>query len=115
MSEQLSLFPEPETKDGACAIPVVDAHAGKSSAKGEPIAGYASVVVDIPARAIADAFAYAVPAHLADEVELGCTVLVAFGRQMALGYVVALADALADIPGSLRLRVLTLPVRWRFG
>ncbi|OUO18865.1 primosomal protein N' [Collinsella sp. An307] len=100
MSEQLSLFPEPETKDGACAAPVVDARAGKSSAKGEPIAGYASVVVDIPARAIADAFAYAVPAHLADEVELGCTVLVAFGRQMALGYVVALADALADIPGT---------------
>lgn len=61
---------------------------------------YAAVVVDIPARALSDPFAYAVPADLAGEVEVGCTVLVDFGRRPALGYVALLACGLHDVPGA---------------
>ena len=66
--------------------------------RADAIACYASVVVDIPARALSAPFVYAAPAPLADDVAPGCTVLVAFGRRMALGYVVACAEDLRDLP-----------------
>ena len=62
-------------------------------------AAYASVVVDIPARALTEPFAYAVDARLAEDIAIGCTVLVAFGHRPAIGYVVALAPDLAQLPG----------------
>ncbi len=61
---------------------------------------FASVIVDIPSRALSEPFAYAVPDDLARDVVLGCTVLVPFGRRRALGYVVALAGSLDDLPGA---------------
>ena len=61
---------------------------------------YAAVVVDIPARALSEPFAYAVPAHLADDMAIGCAVLVAFGHRPALGYVVALAPVVSELPGA---------------
>ncbi len=51
--------------------------------------GYARVVVDIPTRALATPFSYAVPAALAGCLAVGCCVLVEFGRRPAVGYVVA--------------------------
>ena len=81
MAEQLSLFSSAEAP-GTGAV-----------------AAYASVVVDIPARALSDPFTYAVPAALADAIEVGATVLVSFGRRAALGYVVALACDLGELPG----------------
>ena len=53
---------------------------------------FASVVVDIPTRALADAYDYAVPPELADQADVGCTVLVTFSGRMAVGYVVALSS-----------------------
>ncbi|MBM6756442.1 primosomal protein N' [Collinsella tanakaei] len=61
---------------------------------------YASVVVDIPARALSDPFAYAVAPALAGDIAVGCTVLVAFGHRPAIGYVVALADSIDELPGA---------------
>ena len=69
-------------------------------AAGGPVAAYASVVVDIPARALSEPFTYAVPGDLAAEVEVGCTVLVGFGRRPALGYAVRIAPSLDDLPGA---------------
>ena len=53
---------------------------------------YASVVLDIPTRALTAAYDYAVPDALADEVCVGVTVLVRFSGRPAVGYVVALSD-----------------------
>lgn len=53
---------------------------------------FASVVVDIPARELDRAFDYAVPAGLANQVQVGVTVLVSFSHRAAVGYVVALSD-----------------------
>ncbi len=68
-------------------------------AAGAP-AGFVSVIVDIPARALSEPFAYAVPAALDAEVRPGCTVLIAFGRRMALGYAVRRARTLGELPGT---------------
>ncbi len=54
---------------------------------------YAHVVVDIPTRALDGAFDYAIPDELADEVQVGTTVLVSFSRRKSVGYVVAVTDA----------------------
>ena len=94
MAEQLSLFPQPHNPERAEA----PAQAGASPAAG--VVAYAAVAVDIPARALSEPFAYGVPAELVARVEPGCTVLVSFGRRMALGYVVRVADDLADLPGA---------------
>lgn len=75
-----------------------DAQRGARAAVPTRIAGYASVVVDIPARALSDPFTYAVPEELADDMAPGATVLVPFGRRPALGYVVAVARALSELP-----------------
>lgn len=61
---------------------------------------YVAVVLDIPARALSEPFAYAVPAELAEACCVGTTVLVPFGRRVEAGYVVACADALEDLPGT---------------
>lgn len=50
---------------------------------------YASVVLDIPTRALDAAFDYAVPPELAAEAVTGATVLVTFANRAAVGYVVA--------------------------
>ena len=53
---------------------------------------YASVVLDIPTRALDAAFDYAVPPELAAEAVVGATVLVTFANRAAVGYVVATHD-----------------------
>ena len=53
---------------------------------------YASVVVDIPTRALDGAFDYAVPEELAAEVAVGVTVLVSFSHREVVGYVLAVSD-----------------------
>ncbi|WP_321973503.1 primosomal protein N' [Paratractidigestivibacter sp.] len=53
---------------------------------------YASVVLDIPTRAIDGAFDYALPPELADTVRVGSTVLVPLGNRQVVGYVVALSE-----------------------
>ncbi|WP_417229619.1 replication restart helicase PriA [Thermophilibacter sp.] len=53
---------------------------------------YASVVLDIPTRALDAAFDYAVPPELAAEAVVGATVLVTFANRAAVGYVVAVGD-----------------------
>ena len=53
---------------------------------------YASVVVDIPTRALEGAFDYAVPEELVNEALVGATVLVSFSHREVVGYVLAVAD-----------------------
>ncbi|MCL2806723.1 MAG: primosomal protein N' [Coriobacteriia bacterium] len=52
---------------------------------------YAQIILDIPTRALSSAYDYAVPSHLQDGVEVGCSVLVDFANRPALGYIVGLA------------------------
>ena len=61
---------------------------------------FASVLVDIPTRSLTEPFAYAVPAALAERAQVGCAVLVRFGNRPALGYILALAPALSELPGA---------------
>ena len=59
---------------------------GRRPAAGEDAgapACYACVVVDIPTRALATPFTYAVPRRLAGEVAVGCCVLVPFAHRPA--------------------------------
>ncbi len=56
--------------------------------------GYASIVLDIPTRALEDAFTYEVPEALAGRVVVGVTVLVTFAGRAAVGYVVGLTDVM---------------------
>ena len=64
------------------------------------VSGYASLVLDIPSRALSDPYCYAVPAELAERVEVGSTVLVNFAGRMAAGYVLELAESAFDLPGT---------------
>lgn len=52
---------------------------------------YASVILDIPTRALDEAFDYRVPDQLLGSCAVGCSVLVSFARRAALGYVVGLS------------------------
>ena len=61
---------------------------------------YVSVIIDIPSRSLSEPFAYAVPVDLEDEVQVGCILLVPFGRRMELGYAVMLAQELGELPGT---------------
>ena len=61
---------------------------------------YVSVVIDIPSRSLSEPFAYEVPPALEGEVQVGCIVLVPFGRRMELGYAVVLAPELGGLPGT---------------
>ena len=63
-----------------------------------PFPLYASVVIDIPSRALSDPFAYGVEPDCADDIDEGSVVLVSFGHRMAMGYVVALSSSLAELP-----------------
>lgn len=75
---------------------------------------YASVVLDIPSRALSEPFSYGVPAELADAVDVGSIVLVSFAHRDALGYVVRTATALADLACNIDpSRVL--PIRAQLG
>lgn len=53
---------------------------------------FASVVPDIPARALGRSFDYLVPEGLAGQVEVGSTVLVPFSHRDVVGYVLAVSD-----------------------
>jgi primosomal protein N' (replication factor Y) len=53
----------------------------------------ARVIVDISTRSIDRAFDYAIPGGLEGSAAVGCPVLVPFGSQQAVGYVVALPEA----------------------
>ncbi|MBM6774824.1 replication restart helicase PriA [Olsenella profusa] len=53
---------------------------------------YASVVLDIPTRALDGAFDYAVPPELEATAVVGATVLVSFSRRPAVGYVIATSE-----------------------
>jgi primosomal protein N' (replication factor Y) len=52
----------------------------------------ARVIVDIPSRQVSGLFDYEIPAELADEVAVGCAVLVDFGNRPAVGWVAELAE-----------------------
>ncbi len=54
---------------------------------------FASVVLDIPTRALPAPFDYAVPPALEAQAQVGATVLVPFSHRMAVGYVVATSQA----------------------
>ena len=68
---------------------------------------FASVVLDIPTRALEGAYDYAVPSELEGEVAVGATVLVDFARRPSVGYVVRVADAPSEGVDPTRIR----PVR----
>ena len=53
---------------------------------------YASIVLDIPTRALDGAYGYRVPPDLTDEVAVGATVLVDFSHRAAVGYVVGVSQ-----------------------
>ena len=76
--KQVSLFEETSRERGSHE----EARAGDAPAASGAVA-FVSVLVDIPTRSLAEPFAYAVPACLADACTVGCTVLVSFGRRPA--------------------------------
>ncbi len=55
------------------------------------MARFASLVLDIPTRALTAPYDYAVPEELEGDVAVGCTVLVNFSGRPAVGYVVAVS------------------------
>ncbi len=79
---------------GASTFPAV------ASSEDAAVGAYVSVLVDIPSRSLSEPFAYAVPAALAETAQVGATVLVSFGRRPSLGYVVACAESLEELPGT---------------
>ncbi|MBS5234873.1 MAG: DEAD/DEAH box helicase, partial [Collinsella sp.] len=99
MAEQLSLFGSPEPEETTVASASAAAPAKPEPAP-EPIAAYASVVLDIPTRALSEPFAYGIPQPLANEVQIGSTVLVHFGNRSAAGYIVDIAPELGDLQGN---------------
>ena len=84
MAEQLTLFGSPEPEETPAA-PASAAASAKPEPAPEPPAAYASVVLDIPTRALSEPFAYGIPESLANEVQIGSTVLVHFGNRAAAG------------------------------
>ena len=99
MAEQLSLFGSPEPEE-APATPEPAPVPAKSEPVSEPITAYTSVVLDIPTRALSEPFAYGIPESLADEAQVGSTVLVHFGNRAAAGYIVDIAPELGDLQGN---------------
>ena len=99
MAEQLSLFgsPEPEEASKPAAPAAAPAQPGPAP---EPVAAYASVVLDIPTRALSEPFAYGIPQSLANEAQVGSTVLVHFGNRAAAGYIIDIASELGDLQGN---------------
>ncbi|OFK24582.1 primosomal protein N' [Olsenella sp. HMSC062G07] len=68
---------------------------------------FASVVPDIPARAVSRCFDYLVPDELAQACVVGCTVLVSLSHRDVIGYVLAVSDEPPALVDAGRL----LPVR----
>ena len=61
MAEQLSLFGSPEPKQAPTTPEPAAAAQAKPEPAPEPVAAYASVVLDIPTRALSEPFAYGIP------------------------------------------------------
>ena len=99
MAEQLSLFGSPEP-ERASVKPVRTAKQAKPAPAPEPVSAYASVVLDIPTRALSEPFAYGIPQSLANEAQIGSTVLVHFGNRAAAGYIVDIASGLGELQGN---------------
>ena len=99
MAEQLSLFGSPEPEE-VPVKPVSAAASAQPKPAPEPIAAYASVVLDIPTRALSEPFAYGIPQPLASDAQIGSTVLVHFGNRAAAGYIVDIAPELGDLQGN---------------
>ena len=91
MAQQLSLFGSPEPEE-VPAAPVPAAAPAKPEHTPDIIAAFASVVLDIPTRALSEPFAYGIPQTLANEAQIGSTVLVHFGNRAAAGYIVDIAS-----------------------
>lgn len=68
---------------------------------GHPSQPVARVVVDVPTRALSEPFDYAVPEHVSAGAGIGAPVLVPFGGQHVVGYVVERV-ASSDFAGDLR-------------
>lgn len=68
--------------------------------RADALAGFASVVLDIPTRSLSEPFAYAVPEPLGHAAAVGSTVLVTFGSRPAVGYVIARSEALGQLSGA---------------
>lgn len=96
MAEQLSLFASQAPDGGARSNDKTPKAIAASPS--EPPAAFASVIVDIPTRALSEPFVYGVSARLLDDVEVGTTVLVDFGHRAAAGYVVDVARELYLLP-----------------
>ena len=99
MAQQLSLFGSPEPEE-VPAAPVPAAAPAKPEHTLDPIAAYASVVLDIPTRALSEPFVYGIPEPLANDAQIGSTVLVHFGNRAAAGYIVDIAPELGDLQGN---------------
>ena len=99
MAEQLSLFGSPEPEEAPKSAAPVAAPAQPESAP-ELVVAYASVVLDIPTRALSEPFAYGIPQSLANDAQIGSTVLVHFGNRAAAGYIVDIAPELAGLQGN---------------
>lgn len=95
MAQQLSLFGSPEPEE----TPAEPARTAEQ-VKPEPVTAYARVVLDIPTRALSEPFAYGIPLSLANEAQIGSTVLVHFGNRAAAGYIVDIAPELGDLQGN---------------
>lgn len=69
-------------------------------------------MIDIPARALSEPFAYGVLEALDEACQVGATVLVPFGRRVEAGYVVARSESLGKLPGAEGLELSRIkPVR----
>ena len=99
MAVQLSLFGSPEPEE-VPVKPVPAAASAQPKPAREPIAAYASVVLDFPPRALSEPFAYGIPRSLANEEQIGSTVIVHFGNRAAAGYIVDTAPELGDLQGN---------------
>ena len=60
--------------------------------RGEPVAKYANIIVDISHEKLDKTFQYLIPEELADEVRVGVLVDIPFGSRSITGYVVELTD-----------------------
>ncbi|MDD6997743.1 MAG: primosomal protein N', partial [Collinsella sp.] len=99
MAEQLSLFGSPEPKEAPKSTAPAAAPAQPELAP-EPVSAYASVVLDIPTRALSEPFDYGIPQSLANDAQIGSTILVHFGNRAAAGYIVDIAPELGDLQGN---------------
>jgi len=71
---------------------------------------FARVIVDVPARAVSDAFDYQIPPALADKVEIGSPVLVEFSGRRLPGWVCGVAASTRYSDANPILEVLGEPV-----